>query len=213
MIQPALVSGENENCKLATVDKDKLPTGDSPQAPTDWELLEKARSGDDKAFGMLVTRHKNRVAATVIGMLGDRPEADDVGQEVFVRFYRSMADFRGEANLSTYLTRIAINLSLNELKRNSRWTKLFSSTDNDILQELPDELGDEHLDDRRRINRALTELSADHRTVIVLRLIDGYSTAETAEILNLPVGTVLSRLARAQAKMKDLLLPIYGEKG
>lgn len=183
---------------------------------SDIQLLEMARSGDEKAFGMLVTRHKSRVAATVIGMLGDSPGADDVGQEVFVRFYRAMVDFRGEANLSTYLTRIAINLSLNELKRKSRWSMIFSSADKDDLPDLPDQqdvhYNEDQLDDRRQINKALAELKPDHRAVIVLRLIDGYSTSETAKLLKVPIGTVLSRLARAQEKMKEMLLPRYGER-
>lgn len=180
---------------------------------SDNQLLEMARSGDEKAFGMLVTRHKSRVAAIVIGMLGHRPEADDVGQEVFVRFYKAMDDFRGDANLSTYLTRIAINLSLNELKRKSRWSRIFSSSDKDDLPDQHDvHYHEDQLDDRRQINRALAELKPDHRAVIVLRLIDGYSTNETAELLKVPIGTVLSRLARAQAKMKEMLLPRYGER-
>ncbi len=87
---------------------------------SDIELIEKTKAGDQRAFGQLVSRHQSRVAATVIGMLGNSPEADDIGQEVFVRFYRSIVSFRGEANLSTYLTRIAINLSLNELKRRKK---------------------------------------------------------------------------------------------
>ena len=211
--RPRLPHDSNSwNRNLTIVNRDQQ-TANGPDSPlSDMQLLEMARSGDEKAFGMLVTRHKSRVAATVIGMLGDRPASDDVGQEVFVRFYKAMDDFRGEANLSTYLTRIAINLSLNELKRKSRWKRLFSSSDQVDLPDLQGHCNEGGLDDRRQINRALLELKPDHRAVIVLRLIDGYSTAETAELLRIPVGTVLSRLARAQIRMKELLLSIYGEK-
>ena len=83
----------------------------------DAELIKLAQDGEDAAFAILVTRYESRIAKTVIGMLGDTIEADDVGQETFVRFYRSLGSFRGDAGLGTYLTRIAINLSLNELKR------------------------------------------------------------------------------------------------
>ncbi|MBK7871041.1 MAG: sigma-70 family RNA polymerase sigma factor [Saprospiraceae bacterium] len=85
--------------------------------PSDIELVKRAKQGDNAAFRMLVHRHEHQVRSIVIGMLGNTAESDDVAQEVFIRFYRSLGDFRGEAALSTYLSRIAINLSLNEIKR------------------------------------------------------------------------------------------------
>ena len=79
---------------------------------TDQELLDSARRGDASAFRSLVERYEGQVASTVIGMLGFGPEADDVGQETFIRFFKAMENFRGDSSLSTYLTRIAINQSL-----------------------------------------------------------------------------------------------------
>src|SRR5512147_1312303 len=87
---------------------------------TDKELLHRARSGDHKAFARLVQRYESRVAATVKGMLGSTDESEDIGQEVFIRFYHALHAFREEASLGTYLTRIAINLSLDELQRRKR---------------------------------------------------------------------------------------------
>ncbi|NIR47450.1 sigma-70 family RNA polymerase sigma factor, partial [candidate division KSB1 bacterium] len=92
---------------------------------TDRELIDNVRAGDSQAFEQLVKRYESQVAATVIGMLGSCQEADDVGQEVFIRFYKAIHQFREEARLGTYLTRIAINLSLNELKRRKRRHLLF----------------------------------------------------------------------------------------
>ena len=83
----------------------------------DLELVERARAGDDGAFRVLVERYESQVAGTVVGMLGRCPEADDVGQETFIRFYKGLAGYKATASVGTYITRIAINLSLNELKR------------------------------------------------------------------------------------------------
>ncbi|MFH1214789.1 MAG: RNA polymerase sigma factor, partial [Candidatus Neomarinimicrobiota bacterium] len=82
---------------------------------TDQEIIDASISGNENAFAEIVRRYESRVAATVIGMLGHCPEADDVGQETFIRFFKSMRKFRGESAVGTYLIRIAMNLSLNEL--------------------------------------------------------------------------------------------------
>jgi hypothetical protein len=94
----------------------------------DSQLIAAARDGDPRAFANLVERYENKIARTVIAMLGDSAEADDVGQETFIRFYRSLDSFREESALGTYLTRIAINLSLNELKRRKRRGLFFGSS-------------------------------------------------------------------------------------
>ena len=180
---------------------------------TDGELVAAARDGDNGAFKEIVRLYEPAVAATVIGMLGNCPEAEDVGQETFVRFYRSLNQFRGEASVKTYLTRIAMNLSLNELKRRKRWWLLFSPTPVEEHFDLPsEEPGPDESGDMEMIRRAIQKLDDKFRSVIVLRLIDGHSTEETAEILGLPVGTVLSRLARAQEKLRRILTPILGER-
>jgi len=174
----------------------------------DDQLIAAARSGSLEAFGKLVERYEGRVASTVIGMVGDCAEADDIGQEVFIRFYHAMGRFRGESKLETYLTRIAINLCLNELKRRKRHQFLFvrSASAPEAEASYQDPGHDQH-EQKRIVDRALQELKPEFRSVIVLRLIDGYSTEETAHILNIPVGTVLSRLARAQEKLKQHLKP------
>jgi RNA polymerase sigma-70 factor, ECF subfamily len=171
---------------------------------TDFDLVEMARKGDQSAFNEIVKRHKSKIAATVYGMLGRCDEADDVGQEVFIRFFKSLNNFRGEAALSTYLTRIAMNLSLNEINR--RKIRRFLSFDS-ILESRSDieDKGGKFNENSEIINNALVKLDIKYRSVLVLRLIDGYSTEETSQILGIPVGTVLSRLARAQGKLKDYL--------
>jgi len=175
---------------------------------TDEKLVQAVRNGDSTAFEEIVKRYESLVASTVIGMLGRCPEADDVGQETFIRFYKSIHNFRGESRIGTYLTRIAINLSLNEIKRRQRKNLLFSGVSEDIID---NSNGTAFDDDKEVVRQAIQQLDHQFRSVLVLRLIDGYSTKETAEILHIPVGTVLSRLIRAQQKLKKYLTPILGE--
>lgn len=150
---------------------------------------------------MLVERYETKVAATVIGMLGRGPEADDVGQETFIRLYRSLGRFRGDSSLGTYVTRIAINQSLKALEKRRTWRQRFFSPRDD-QQYVPEPQADRDttLEDNERrvlVNRALDLLTPDHRAVVVLRLMEGYSTRETATMLGIPTGTVMSRLKRA----------------
>ena len=173
----------------------------------DQELVEKAKGGDKAAFSMLVRKYEQTVAAVVIGMLGDSADAEDVGQNVFIRFYKALGDYRGEAALGTYLTRIAINLSLNELKRRQRMNLFFfrPAADSPGLDLKDEQNRQDEYDTKQAVHHALQQLEPKFRSVVVLRMLQGYSTKETAEILKLPLGTVLSRLSRAQDKLKELL--------
>ncbi|MEM7368786.1 MAG: sigma-70 family RNA polymerase sigma factor [Bacteroidota bacterium] len=175
---------------------------------TDEQLIEESRNGDQRAFAQLVEKYEQQVAGTVIGMLGNGQEAEDVGQEVFIRFYRSLDKFRGDSSLGTYLTRIAINLSLNTVKKQKRRKlfSLFGSRENHPVLQIPDHgLTQDELNTQNLVQTALQMLDIQFRSVLVLRLIDGYSTKETAELLDLPLGTVLSRLSRGQKKLKEIL--------
>ncbi|MGB0929810.1 MAG: RNA polymerase sigma factor [Chitinophagales bacterium] len=176
---------------------------------TDNELIQQAKEGSERAFQGLVVRYQQKVAATVIGMLGKSTEAEDVGQEVFIRFYKSISKFRGDSSLGTYLTRIAINLSINELKRRKRkrMFSFFSTQDEEVRElQIPDtSISQEQRETQQMVHQAIQKLDPKFRSIILLRLIEGYSTKETAMILELPIGTVLSRLARAQKKLKNIV--------
>jgi RNA polymerase sigma-70 factor (ECF subfamily) len=174
----------------------------------DAQILKELRNGNDAVFRDLIKKYESLVSATVIGMIGNCSEAEDIGQEVFVRFYKAQNKFRGESSIGTYLTRIAINLSLNEIKRRKRSSQLFFHSDNKINDIADTNVNPETDENKEMVQRAIRELSPKFRSIIVLRLIDGYSTEETARILKVPVGTVLSRLARAQQKLKELLIPM-----
>ncbi len=171
------------------------------------ELVKAALSGDKLAFGEIVERYQRMVARTVKGMLGDSVFAEDIGQEVFIKLFNSLSEFRGESKLSTYIQKIAVNLTLNEIKRRKRFFSMFSQKGNSEMYEfeVPDHDNEEKREAKELVNKALIKMDPKFRIIVAMRLLQGYSTKETAEILDLPVGTVLSRLSRAQEQLKGIL--------
>jgi RNA polymerase sigma-70 factor (ECF subfamily) len=140
-------------------------------------------------------------------MLGDSVYAEDIGQEVFIKLYYSLAEFRGEAKLSTYIQKIAVNLTLTEIKRRKRFLSMFSQKGNDEMFEfeIADHDNIERSEAREIVNKVLMAMDPKFRIIVTMRMLQGYSTKETAEILDLPLGTVLSRLSRAQEQFRNIL--------
>jgi RNA polymerase sigma-70 factor (ECF subfamily) len=171
---------------------------ESYNATDETELVNAALSGDKMAFGEIVNRYRKMVARTVKGMLGDSVFAEDIGQEVFIKLYYS---------LSTYIQKIAVNLTLNEIKRRKRFFSMFSQKGNSEMHEF--EVADHDNEERREaseiVNKALMAIDPKFRIIVTMRMLQGYSTKETAEILDLPLGTVLSRLSRAQEQLRNIL--------
>ena len=178
----------------------------------DAALVARARNGDDDAFRRLVERHQAAVARTVFGMLGSRDDADDVGQETFVRFHQALGSFRGESSVRTYLVRIAMSTALNTLRSTRRRELRFVSDESAIDQAVTAaEIVATDEGTAQRTRAALDALSPEHRAVVVLRLLDERGTKETAEILQVPEGTVLSRLSRAVQQLRVTLGPVWEE--
>lgn len=174
----------------------------------DSDLIKQALNGEERAYEQLLVRHEQHVRATVTGMLGSTPQAEEVAQDVFIRFFRKLNDFRGDSSIKTYLTRIAINLSLNEIKKNKRLYKnVRLLIDGEDFSENREKLPKLPADTEDALHAALQLLEPDFRVVVVLRMLDEYSLKETAMLLDLPPGTVASRLNRALKKLKDLLKP------
>jgi RNA polymerase sigma-70 factor (ECF subfamily) len=174
---------------------------------SDEFLVNASRQGNHEAFEVLVNRYKRMVARTVKGMLGDSVFSEDIGQEVFIKLYYSLSGYRGDAKLSTYIQKIAVNLTLNEIKRRKRFFSLFThKADNELYEyEIAGEDVESKYDAKTTVENALETLEPKFRTVVIMRMLQGYSTKETAEILKLPVGTVLSRLSRAQDQLRKYL--------
>ncbi len=171
------------------------------------ELVRASVEGDKLAFSEIVNRYQKMVARTVKGMLGDSVFAEDIGQEVFIKLYYSLPEFRGEAKLSTYIQKIAVNFTLNEIKRRKRFFSMFAQKGNNEMYEY--EVADIDNEEKREateiVNKALMSIEPKFRIVVAMRMLQGYSTKETAEVLDLPLGTVLSRLSRAQKQLKEIL--------
>lgn len=184
--------------------------GESYSVTEEDDLVKASLTGDKFAFEEIVRRYRQMVARTVKGMLGDSVYAEDIGQEVFINLFNSLSSFRGEAKLSTYIQKIAVNLTLNEIKRRKRFFSMFSQKANNEMHEI--EVADHDSEERREaseiVSKALLEMDAKFRIIVTMRMLQGYSTRETAEILNLPVGTVLSRLSRAQEQLRNILLKL-----
>ena len=165
----------------------------------DESLIARARGGDRQAFRALVDRYEGTVARVAYGMLGQGADTDDVGPEVMVKLYTALDGFRAEASLKTFVTRIAINCCLDHLKKRKRFFRRFRPIDDAQDHALPDPArGDRQAEARQAISRAVATLAPEFRSVVVLRLIEGHSTLETARILDVAEGTILSRLARAR---------------
>jgi len=179
-----------------------------PLAASDRELVERAAHGDEGAFRAIVERHERAVARTVTAMLGTGDDADDAGQEAFIRLFRALPNFRGESEVATYLTRIAVNVCCDVLERRrkrSGWIRLFGGDADPPIE--VDDTGDAvETDERKRaVRRAIAALDAKHRAVVVLRILEERPTREVAELLGVPEGTVMSRLKRALEKLAAML--------
>lgn len=173
------------------------------------DLPRRLRAGDGEAFEELVATQQHRVFAVAFRMLGNRAEAEEVAQEVFLRAYRGVAEFRGEAKLSTWLYAITGHLCLNRLASGPR--RLASRSDGEeALRSVASDERDPAAEAERRevraaLDRAIDELPDDRRIVVVLRDLEGLTYEEIAEALGLELGTVRSRLHRARMELKDRL--------
>jgi RNA polymerase sigma-70 factor (ECF subfamily) len=170
-------------------------------------LVDRLRAGDARAFEELVRAYQHRVFGIALRMLGNRAEAEDIAQEVFLRVHRSVADFRGEAKLSTWLYSIASHLCLNRLASGDRHRVREGE---ETLMRLPsaDVGAAETLERGERdaaLLQAIASLPEERRIVVVLRDVEGLSYEEIARALDLEPGTVRSRLHRARLDLKDKL--------
>ncbi|MBV9867505.1 MAG: sigma-70 family RNA polymerase sigma factor [Abitibacteriaceae bacterium] len=192
------------------------PTLVSPATDTTMRLLERCRRGDTTAFDEIVAQHQNRIYNLCYWMLSDPEEAADAAQDAFVRAYRSLDHFRGDCAFGTWLHRIAVNVCLDATRRRKRAAVPFSTIEGDEDQSREQEPADtahtpaeqaDRQERHRALYEALAALSENHRTVLVLLDIQGHSYEEAAASLELPLGTVKSRLNRARLALRDKLEP------
>ena len=189
---------------------------------SDAELVQRAKEGDAGAFELLYARYHARVYRLLYGMLGNREDAVDLTQEVFVRAWIELPRLQIEKTLYGWLRRTAINLGIDHLRRNRlvRFQSLDASFDDDESEpfewQLPDETQDvqaaaELSELQDCLQRALQQLTTIHRVVVVLHYIEEVPVEEIAQQLSIPVGTVKSRLARAREALRRHLEPFLNK--
>lgn len=180
---------------------------------SDRELVEAARTGDAEAFGTLVRRHQRRIYRLAVHLLRDAAEAEDVTQETFVRAYGALDRFDGRSEPFTWMYRIAVNLSLNNL-RSRKHSRRAAEVEDPRIEGLLVERRPSHADpDAQSADRAMAvalcasidELSETLRTTLVLVAVDGLSHGEAAKILGCPEGTVAWRVHEARRKLRAAL--------
>ncbi|MCL6559746.1 MAG: RNA polymerase sigma factor [Firmicutes bacterium] len=178
---------------------------------TDELIVYKAKNGDLQAYGALVERYQHKVYNLAVKMVSDREDARDLTQDIFMQIFQTLPRFRGDSSFSTWVYRVASNKCLDfARKKKSEREKVNLSTFD--LENLPsDSRGspEEHAirdDENHRLKRALESLPKDYLIVIVLQHFQQMSYKEIAEVLDVPVKTVATRLYRAKSMLKERLM-------
>lgn len=199
-----------------------MSTGEEAGAgnASDLLLVERVNAGDTQAFGLLVMKYQRRVQRLIGRMVRDVDLVEDIAQETFIRAYRALHQFRGDAQFYTWLYRIAVNTakkSLLDLKRNPTVSDVLASNEEDdetssrknepSTDETPEsELAAKEI--AHMVNRALEELPTELRQAIVLREMEGLSYEDIALAMECPIGTVRSRIFRAREAISARVRPL-----
>ena len=201
------------------VDNKNAITGDD-----DLQYVVLCQKGDTEAFGELVERHQKKMLNIAYRMLGDYDEACDIVQEAFLAAYKSIKKFKAEAKFSTWLYRIVVNYTKNRLKQKKNLAQHESGSFNESVdgqggctvclsaasEGNPAELL-EQSEREAHVQKCITALDVEYREVLVMRDIQGFSYEEIRDVLQIPEGTVKSRLSRARNALKDCLIKVIGD--
>ncbi len=186
----------------------------------DSVLVQQSRAGDTQAMERLILKYQSRIYNVILKMCGNPDDAAELAQETFVKVIESIDKFKGRSSFYTWLFRIAVNLTLNHCQRSARTATRSldaeeTEADGRAQQLLRDLLSDESAVDPAVLaqsrelcelaKRSLLRLEEPQRTVVVLRDIEGMDYAQIADVLNIELGTVRSRLSRARSNLREIL--------
>jgi RNA polymerase sigma-70 factor (ECF subfamily) len=179
----------------------ETPPRDGETEPDDRELVRRSQQGDSSAFGALIRRYQKRIFGLGFRTFRSAEDADDLVQETFLRAWRAIDRFDVERPVAPWLLRIAVNWSRSELA--SRKRRPAEELTEAIPQDGPSPEEDaERARLGRRIERAVEELPEDQRMILILRASEGLSYREISDLCDVPIGTVMSRLARARETLR-----------
>ena len=205
-------AGKSLNRQASTASKAELEVA---VRHDDVELVKRLQAGDQTAFRELFERYNRRVFAVAFGVVKNQEDALDVVQEAFIKVHKHIGGFQGTSSFYTWLYRIAMNLAIDHVRRRRKVVefdetikKEDASGDGTLLPRLANENPSKTLIKKElteRLEAALEELPEYHRAVILLREVEGMSYEEMAQVLNVPKGTIMSRLFHARRKMQERL--------
>ncbi len=175
----------------------------------DLNLIESSLAGDRSAFGALVTRYQDRLYASMLGVTGSAEEAEDVVQDAFVRAFVKLDTFQRNSQFFTWLYRIAFNSALSRHRKQRSRVSIDQSRESGGMEPIDnaDAPEDPLLRSERvtMVRRALAQLSEEHRVILILREMDELAYETIAEVLEISIGTVRSRLSRARFQLKQTI--------
>ncbi|MFZ5468271.1 MAG: RNA polymerase sigma factor [Myxococcota bacterium] len=188
-------------------------------ATDDLTLVQRVRSGDQRAFKLLVERYQRKIYSVALGMLRDKEEALDVSQEAFVKVYKYLDHFKGDASFYTWLYRITVNVCIDVIRKRGGSAREAVEYDDSVAHDaseanlgaLGSRLGTNPQKSALRrelaekIEEALAQVPEKHRAILLLREIEGMSYEDLARTLDIPKGTVMSRLFHARIKVQKIL--------
>ena len=188
-----------------------MPEGSGHLQSTDLELVQAARAGDAAAFHALVDRYAHSLFALAVSLSGNVADAEDMVQETFTGAFRGLAGFQGRASVKTWLSRILVRQAARHLRYARRHKATFVSLETAVAQATMAAASSRpRADTRMDVMAAIRSLSPEHQGVIVLRELEGLSYDEMAEVLQIPRGTVESRLFRARRALQEQLKEYFG---
>ena len=182
----------------------------------EWELVQRARQGDEECFAALVEQNQGRIYNLALRMVGNPDDAAELWQEAFLNAWKGLGKFQGNSSFATWLYRLTSNVCIDFLRKEKRRSTLSMTVslddDGEAQQaDLPDERFSPHAEAERRerqdtLRAGLASLSEEHRKVLILRELEGLSYGEIAQLLDLEEGTVKSRSTRARLALRKYLI-------